>query len=198
VGIYVFSNFLKGVIIMSAKQTHDKLAAKKAAVIGSSSKSRTPLWAGLACVAMLAAGAFWYFSAGSATSPVAPAAVAAVAGKTVSMPAALFDDGKAHYYEHKDGNIAIRYFVLKSSDGVIRAAFDACDVCWRAGKGYAQDGDFMVCGNCGQRFKSTKVNEVKGGCNPAPLDRRLENGTVVIQVSDILGGKGYFDYSKKG
>jgi len=111
---------------------------------------------------------------------------------------ALFDDGKARYFEHKDGGIAIRYFVIKSSDGVIRAAFDACDVCWRAGKGYAQDGDFMVCGNCGQRFKSTQVNEVKGGCNPAPLDRRLENGTVVIQVSDILGGKGYFDYSKKG
>jgi len=182
---------------MSAKQTHDKLAAKKAAVIGSSSKSRTPLWAGLACVAMLAAGAFWYFSAGSVTSPVAPAAVAAVAGKTVSMPAALFDDGKAHYYEHKDGNIAIRYFVLKSSDGVIRAAFDACDVCWRAGKGYAQDGDFMVCGNCGQRFKSTKVNEVKGGCNPAPLERRVENGMLLIRVSDILEGKTYFDLPGK-
>jgi uncharacterized membrane protein len=186
------------VIIMSAKQSHDKLAAKKAAVIGSSSKRRTPLWAGLACVAVLAAGAFWYFSAGSATSPVAPATVAAVAGETVSMPAALFDDGKARYYEHKVGNITIRYFVLKSSDGIIRAAFDACDVCWPAGKGYAQDGDFMVCGNCGQRFKSTKVNEVKGGCNPAPLDRRVENGTVVIRVSGILAGKGYFDYSKKG
>jgi uncharacterized membrane protein len=186
------------VIIMSAKQTHDKLAAKKAAVIGSSSNSRAPLWAGLACVAVLAAGAFWYFSAGSVTSPAAPAAVAAVAGETASMPAAMFDDGKARYFEHKGGSITIRYFVLKSSDGVIRAAFDACDVCWRGGKGYAQDGDFMVCRNCGQRFKSTQVNEVKGGCNPAPLDRRVENGTVVIQASDILGGKGYFDYSKKG
>jgi len=186
---------------MSAKQTQEKLAAKKAAVIGSSSKSRAPLWAGLACVAVLSAGALWYFSAGSAkttASQAAVAAVAAVAGETVSMPAAMFDDGKVRYFEHKDGSITIRYFVLKSSDGVIRAAFDACDVCWPAGKGYAQDGDVMVCRNCGQRFKSTQVNEVKGGCNPAPLDRRVENGTVVIQVSDILGGKGYFDFSKKG
>jgi uncharacterized membrane protein len=183
---------------MSTKQIHDKLAAKKAAVLGRSSKSRAPLWAGFICVAVLAAGAFWYFSAGSATSPVVPAAVAPVAGRTVSMPAAKFEDGKARYFEHKDGSITIRYFVLKSADGVIRAAFDACDVCWPAGKGYAQDGDFMVCRNCGQRFKSTQVNEVKGGCNPAPLDRRVENDTVVIQVSDILRGKGYFDYSKKG
>jgi uncharacterized membrane protein len=194
----MFFQCLEGVISMSAKQTHDKLAAKKAAVLGNSSKSRAPLWVGLACVAVLAAGAFWYLSAGSAPSPAAPAAVAPVAGEKVSLPAAQFEDGKARYFEHKDGGITIRYFVLKSSDGVIRAAFDACDVCWPAGKGYAQDGDFMVCGNCGQRFKSIQVNEVKGGCNPAPLERRLENGTVVIQVSDILGGKGYFDYSKKG
>lgn len=183
---------------MSAQQTQEKLAAKKAAVIGSSSKSRAPLWAGLACIAVLSAGAFWYFSADSSKTTASPAAVAAVAGQTVSIPAAMFDDGKARYFEHKDGSITIRYFVIKSSDGVIRAAFDACDVCWPAGKGYAQEGDVMVCRNCGQRFKSTQVNEVKGGCNPAPLDRRVENGTVVIQVSDILGGKGYFDFSKKG
>jgi uncharacterized membrane protein len=183
---------------MPTQQTQEKLAAKKAAVIGSSSKSRAPLWAGLACVAVLSVGAFFYFSAGSAKTPDTPAAVAAVAGQTVSIPAAMFDDGKARYFEHKDGGITIRYFVLKSSDGVVRAAFDACDVCWPAGKGYAQESDVMVCRNCGQRFKSTQVNEVKGGCNPAPLDRRVENGTVLIQVSDILGGKGYFDFSKKG
>jgi uncharacterized membrane protein len=55
----------------------------------------------------------------------------------------------------------------------------------------------MVCRNCGQRFHATKVNEVKGGCNPAPLERRVENGHLVIRVSDILQGKPYFDFSRK-
>jgi uncharacterized membrane protein len=55
----------------------------------------------------------------------------------------------------------------------------------------------MVCRNCGQRFHSTKVNEVKGGCNPAPLDRRMENGMLLIRVSDILDGRTYFDFSRK-
>ena len=72
------------------------------------------------------------------------------------MPVATFDDGKAHYYEHKTGDITIRYFVLKSADGVLRAAFDACDVCWPAGKGYAQDGDFMVC--CFSFFPAPSFN----------------------------------------
>jgi uncharacterized membrane protein len=158
------------------KAEHDKLAAKKAAVLGTDRKNRMPLIAGLGALALLAAGAFWYFGTPAATTQSLPAATAKTTGDVVSIPVSTFDDGKAHYFEHKNGDITIRYFVLKSADGVVRAAFDACDVCWPAGKGYAQDGEFMVCRNCGQRFHSTKVNEVKGGCNPAPLERRVENG----------------------
>ena len=117
----------------------------------------------------------------------------------VSYPAKHFADGKARFYEYKAGsNIKIKYFILKSSDEVIRAAFDACDVCWAEGKGYFQQGDFMVCRNCGRKFASIKVNEVKGGCNPAPLRRQVVGDAVVIRVADILEGKGYFDFSQRG
>jgi uncharacterized membrane protein len=114
----------------------------------------------------------------------------------VILPAALFDDAKARHYEYRSGEMRIRYFVLKSSDGVIRAAFDACDVCWPEGKGYYQEGDNMVCRNCGKRFASVLVNEVKGGCNPAPLERRVENGKVIIPVRAIEAGGAYFNFSK--
>ena len=182
---------------MSQQASNDKLAAKKAAVLGTQSKSRLPLIAGIAAVVLLAGASFWYFSAQTPQTQLNPTATASASGEIVSMPVSTFDDGKAHYFQHKTGDITIRYFVLKSADGVIRAAFDACDVCWPAGKGYAQDGDFMVCRNCGQRFHSTKVNEVKGGCNPAPLERRVENGKLIIRVSDILEGKTYFDFARK-
>jgi uncharacterized membrane protein len=113
----------------------------------------------------------------------------------VSCPETLFGDGKARHFQYKaNDGIVIRYFILKSSDGVIRAAFDACDVCWPAGKGYAQKGDFMVCGNCGRRFHSTKVNEVSGGCNPSPLVRKIENGKVVVKSEDLIKGRRYFDF----
>jgi uncharacterized membrane protein len=182
---------------MPKKAEHDKLAAKKAAVLGTHRKNRMPLIAGIAVFVLIAAGALWYFGRPAATLPALPAAGPQASGGVVSLPVSTFDDGKAHYFEHKTGGITIRYFVVKSADGVVRAAFDACDVCWPAGKGYAQDGEFMVCRNCGQRFHSTKVNEVKGGCNPAPLERRVENGALLIRVSDILEGKSYFDFSRK-
>jgi uncharacterized membrane protein len=56
----------------------------------------------------------------------------------------------------------------------------------------------MICKNCGQRFASTRVNEVRGGCNPAPLTREIKEGNVVIKASDLLEGNRYFDFARKG
>ncbi len=116
----------------------------------------------------------------------------------VTYSVKTFDDGKAKHFQYKTPEgITVKYFILKSSDGVVRAAFDACDVCWPSGKGYYQDGDVMVCRNCGRRFASVKVNEVKGGCNPAPLKREVVGDQLVIQVSDLVEGNQYFDFSKR-
>ena len=130
-----------------------------------------------------------------ATAPLAQAATPASGAQEVTYPASRFDNGKAQYFEYKTGDgITVRYFIMKSSDGVIRAAFDACDVCWREGKGYVQQDNFMVCRNCGRRFLSTKINEVSGGCNPAPLTRKIEGDKVVIAIEHVLAGKRYFAF----
>ncbi|NCC26020.1 MAG: DUF2318 domain-containing protein [Deltaproteobacteria bacterium] len=103
-----------------------------------------------------------------------------------------FDDGQARFYTYTHGKSRIRFFVLKSSDGIVRAAFDACDVCYRAGKGYRQDGGVMVCVNCGMRFDSRRINVVSGGCNPAPLERTVQGDHLVIEISDIEAGARFF------
>jgi len=186
-----------------AKQKTDRRAAKRAAVLGTEKKSRLPL---VICLVLLAAAPVaGYLILNGAGSNVAPAGLATVSGKAppaaadglVTHPVALFDDGKAHHFSHTDGETTIRYFVLKSSDGIIRAAFDACDVCWPANKGYAQDGDVMICRNCGRRFASVRINEVQGGCNPAPLKRTIDGDRLVLQVSDILAGRPYFNFKGK-
>ena len=179
------------------KSNQNKIAAKKAAVLGTAKKSRMPLFVGLFGVVLIAAAAMIYLNLSDGDPSALASAPAAADGTSVSFPAGLFEDGKARHFEHVDGKHTIRYFILKSSDGIIRAAFDACDVCWPAGKGYYQEGDHMVCRNCGRRFASVLVNEVKGGCNPAPLNRKLENNKLVIKIEDILEGKQYFDFEGK-
>jgi hypothetical protein len=112
--------------------------------------------------------------------------VTADADGSLRFPAAAFADGKARFFTTTlpDGK-SINFFAIKSSDGVIRAAFDACDVCFGARKGYHQEGDVMVCNNCGQRFASDKINEVKGGCNPAPVTRAIQGENLVIKLADL-------------
>lgn len=113
-------------------------------------------------------------------------------GGNVQIPLQDVNDGEAHYYQYKDSGKAIKFFIIQSRDGVIRAAFDACDVCFPAKKGYSQDGEFMICNNCGRKFHSSQINVVEGGCNPAPLHRETEGDSLVIKVQDILPGARFF------
>ncbi len=110
----------------------------------------------------------------------------------VAIPLKNINDGKAHYYSLSDQNSSIRFFVVKSKDNIFRAAFDACDVCFPEKQGYSQAGDFMICNNCGQKFHSSKINVLKGGCNPAPLTRKIVGNNLVITVSAIRSGISYF------
>jgi len=189
-----------------AKKTRKKTApkpssseAKKAAVLGTGKKSKAPLFITLMAAAILAGGAVYFLSPGKGSGPVAATAAAgAVKAGQFVYNASDFADGKAKYYAYKTPEgLNIRYFLLKSSDGIIRAAFDSCDTCWAAGKGYRQEGDFMVCNNCGLRFSSVKINEVKGGCNPAPLSRTAAGDKIIVKVKDIIEqGSFYFDYKR--
>ncbi len=180
---------------------------KKAAVLGiEKKKKRIVPYTVLSICAVLIIAAVVFFQGNVQSSP--NRSVAQKVGvdnkglsqvQVVTYPTNLFDEGKAKHFEFRaDNGITVKYFVLKSSDGVIRAAFDACDVCWPSGKGYYQEGDKMVCRNCGKRFASVKINEVKGGCNPAPLNRKIEGDKLVIQLSDILKGQSYFDFKGRG
>jgi uncharacterized membrane protein len=110
----------------------------------------------------------------------------------VKIPRKVLDSGKALFLLQESEGRQVHYFALKSRDGVYRAALDACDVCFRKNRGYRQEGDQMVCNNCGQKFACDKIGEVKGGCNPHPLVHKEEAGFMVIRKADIVAGKDYF------
>jgi uncharacterized membrane protein len=113
----------------------------------------------------------------------------------VSIPVNSVNDGKAHYFKVKaDDGVDMEFFAVKSQDGIIRAAVNACDVCYRSGKGYIQDGNVMVCTNCGKRFPLDKINEVKGGCNPAPLERTIKGDNLVISMEQINANSWYYKF----
>jgi len=82
-----------------------------------------------------------------------------------------------------------RFFVVKADDGTIKTAFDRCDVCYAAGKGYRQEGSDLVCNNCGLRFAINGLgteNKTPGGCWPSYLPHTLESDNIIIRVSDLV------------
>ncbi len=122
----------------------------------------------------------------------ATATVATAPGADVIMPVASVNDGKAHFFTYDAGGTTVKYFVLSDSTGKVRAALDACEVCYAQKKGYSQEGDSMVCNNCGQVFPAKEINVVTGGCNPIPLKRSVQGETLTITVDSLQAGAQYF------
>lgn len=141
-------------------------------------------------LAVVAVGGWLLFGAESVGGPQF---VSADQDGMVRFAAADFKDGKARFYRFEGDSGPVDFFVVRSHDGVIRSAFDTCDVCYKALKGYRQEGDDMVCNNCDQRFKTDLINQVKGGCNPAPLQRQQSGANIVIAANDINAGAWYFN-----
>ncbi|MEM4137855.1 MAG: DUF2318 domain-containing protein [Candidatus Anstonellaceae archaeon] len=102
---------------------------------------------------------------------------------------------KAKWYNYSFSGKNIRFFVLKTSSGSIKAAFDACDVCYLSNKGYRQEGNFMVCNNCGNKFpieQLGKENNLSGGCWPGYLKFRILGDYLLIEKSILEEGSWRF------
>jgi len=114
-------------------------------------------------------------------------------GGVVSIQLTKVADGKAHYYRFDDGGKEIAFVVVKASDGSYRTAFDACDSCFHAKKGYEQKGGVLVCKNCNRQFAIDRIgpHEV-GGCNPSYLPSQTSGNSITITTADLKAGARYF------
>ena len=101
----------------------------------------------------------------------------------------------ASYYNQNIDGVNIKYFSLRGSDGQIHTAFDACDVCFQDKKGYEQQGDDMVCRNCGNRYPSNGIGteNIGGGCWPGYLEITIDGDNIVITKTNLAKGKYYFE-----
>jgi uncharacterized membrane protein len=174
--------------------SHSSRAQKRAefSVSGQAGSTRKKVFLGI-LVAGIGAGIYFAgVNLNGEAAQVKP--ITAASGPSmVKIPLADLESGKAKFFDYKiASNKNIRLFAMKSSDGVYRAALDACDVCYEAKKGYAQEGDDMVCRKCGQHFPSAKVNEVTGGCNPVGITRTVADGHLVIAANDLETEKSFF------
>ncbi|HHW46698.1 MAG TPA: DUF2318 domain-containing protein [Clostridiales bacterium] len=107
----------------------------------------------------------------------------------------------AKFYPVEVDGTKLEVLAVKASDNTIRTAFNTCQICYSSGRGYyVQEGSFLVCQNCGNRFSMDEVEVARGGCNPVPItaDEKTETETSIIISKDFLNiAKGIFSNWKK-
>ncbi len=95
----------------------------------------------------------------------------------------------ATFYPAEINGTKLEVLAVKAPDGSIRTAFNTCQVCYSSGRGYyEQEGDALVCQNCGNRFGMDDVEVTKGGCNPVPItsDYKTVEGDTITISKDYL------------
>lgn len=76
----------------------------------------------------------------------------------------------AAFYPIEVDGTEMEVIAVKDAEGTIRTAFNTCQICYDSGNGYyKQEGDKLVCQNCGNSFMMDQVGETAGGCNPYPI-----------------------------
>jgi uncharacterized membrane protein len=111
----------------------------------------------------------------------------------VSIPLSDISNEPKFYSYDADG-VEVKYFAVKGSDGNVHIAFDACDVCYRAKKGYRQNGADMQCINCGLTYpiNSIGTENTAGGCWPSYLPIKIDDEQIIIKKSDFEQKKWMF------
>ena len=116
-------------------------------------------------------------------------------GEKLTIPVSELTENAVFYPVNVDGT-EMEVIAVKTSDGTIRTAFNTCQVCYDSGNGYyKQEGDKLICQNCGNSFTMDQVGETAGGCNPWPIlesDRTLTSDEIQISYDFLKDSASIF------
>jgi high-affinity iron transporter len=115
-------------------------------------------------------------------APVQATALVAQNGQ-LRIPLSQLMDSSLHYYTTEVSQADIRFLVIHKAGGDYATVLDACQICGPVG--YRQDGQNVICRNCGAAIYIPSIGQ-SGGCNPIAVKSRVENGEVVVDLSALL------------
>ncbi|MBI3910491.1 MAG: DUF2318 domain-containing protein [Armatimonadetes bacterium] len=106
----------------------------------------------------------------------------------VRIPLGELEQGKLYRYSATVANKPLRFLVLKTN-GRVACAMDACRLC--GDRGYAQQGEQIICVNCDAEINPATFGQ-EGGCNPIPLAFQVKDGAVAVASTELARHEHYF------
>jgi uncharacterized membrane protein len=152
---------------------------------------RERLWVSLICTAsfvfiVLVTAEFIY---AKSRTELSVAQEVSPASEFVRIPVADLADGDLHRYSVATPAGRTRFFLIQRpglSPGVV---LDACEIC--GDNGYYKEKANVICRNCGAAIYIPSIG-LQGGCNPIPLEHKVENGEVLIPLEALAKGARIF------
>jgi high-affinity iron transporter len=137
--------------------------------------------AAVLCVGVVVSLAADFAYARVMSAPI-PAKVLVAQNDQVRIPLSELTDSSLHFYTAEVDGTDIRFMVIHQTNGNYMTALDACQICGR--KGYRQEGQNIICKNCGAEIYVPSIGE-RGGCNPVPVKSNIVGGEVVVDLSAL-------------
>ena len=140
---------------------------------------RWSLAAAVLCVGVVLAFAAEYVYARAMNAP-AQAKMVVATGNEVRIPLSDLNGVILRFYAAEVDSADVRFLVIRKGNGDYAAALDACQICGNVG--YRQEGQDVVCRNCGAAMNIPSIG-MSGGCNPIPLKSRVEGADLIVDLS---------------
>jgi len=112
-----------------------------------------------------------------------------VAEGVARIPVSAVNDGMLHRFAIKSDGVTVRIIAIRRPDQSIAIAFDACEIC--GSQGYYQKGPNVICKNCASAINIPTIGQ-RGGCNPVPLESKVDGDQIVIPADKLLAGSKHF------
>lgn len=135
---------------------------------------------------ILIAAALLLFSLGGCSQGLPRYNSLSAHGGTVTIDAAKVGQ-QAVFYNYDADGVTVQLIALRGADGTLHTAFNTCQNCSPSPKAYyQQEGDKLICQNCGFDFSPEEVGAVAGGCNPWPIQSLQLDGDVLTVAQEEL------------
>jgi high-affinity iron transporter len=122
------------------------------------------------------------FAYAHAMNAPTPGKVLVAQNNQVRISLSELTDQSLHFYTADVNGTVVRFLVIHQINGNYATALDACQICGR--NGYRQEGQNIICRNCGASIYVPSIGE-HGGCNPIPVKSTVAGGEVIVDLSAL-------------
>lgn len=89
--------------------------------------------------------------------------------------------GQASFIDYDADGVTVQLLAIADADGNVHVAYNTCQSCSPSPMAYfVQQGDALICQNCGNSFTAEDVGTSAAGCNPMMIENLTETDTELI------------------